>query len=69
MLRLYTEFLLKKARFVILNFFKILLFILKRKFSFLFCTVYLLLFFNSETSLNFSSVTGEIFVKTQNFEL
>ena len=28
MLRLYTEFLLKKTRFVILNFFKILLFIL-----------------------------------------
>ena len=28
MLRLYTEFSLKKTRFVILNFFKILLFIL-----------------------------------------
>ena len=61
MLRLYTEFSLKK-HFVILNFFKILLFILKRKFSFYFVPL-ICRFFNSETSINFSSLIGEIFVK------
>ena len=66
MLRLYTEFSLK-TRFVILNFFKILLFILKRKFSFYFLPL-ICRFLNSETSINFSSLTGEIFVKTQNFD-
>ena len=29
---------------------------------------FLFRFFNSETSLNFSSLTGEILVKTQNFD-
>ena len=67
MLRLYTEFSLKKTRFVILNFFKILLFILKRRFSFYFLPL-ICRFLNSETSINFSSLTGEIFVKTQNFD-
>ena len=66
MLRLYTEFSLKKTRFVILNFFKILLFILKRKFSFYFVPL-ICRFLNSETSINFSSLIGEIFVKSQNF--
>ena len=62
MLRLYTEFSLKKH-----TFFKILLFILKRKFSFYFVPL-ICCFLNSETSINFSSFIGEIFVKTQNFE-
>ena len=69
MLRLYTGFSLKKTRFVILNFFKILLFIYfkKRKFSFYFIP-FICRFINSETSLNFSSLIGEIFVKTKNFD-
>ena len=67
MLRLYTEFLLKKTRFVKLNFFKILLFHLKRKFSLYFVPL-ICRFFNSETSINFSSFIGEIFLKTQNFD-
>ena len=58
----------EKIRFVILSFFKILLFILKRKFSFHFVPFICRFFLNSETSLNFSSLTGEIFVKTQNFD-
>ena len=66
MLRLYTEFSLKKTRFVILNFFKILLFTLKRK-SFYFVPL-ICRFLNSEMSMNFSSLIGEIFVKTQNFD-
>ena len=65
MLRLYTEFSLKKTCFVMLNLFKILLFILKRKFSYYFVP-FICRFFNSETSLNFSSLTGGIFVKTKN---
>ena len=64
---LYTEFSLITTPFVILNFFKILLFILKRKF-FYFVPFTCRFFFNTETSLNFSSLTGEIFVKTQNFD-
>ena len=67
MLRWYTEFSLEKTRFVILNFFKILLFILTRKFSFYFVPL-ICRFLNSETSINFSSLIGEIFVKTQNFD-
>ena len=67
MLRLYTEFSLKKTRFVILNFFEILLFILERKFSFYFIPL-ICRFLNSETSISFSSLIGEIFVKTQNFD-
>ena len=67
MLRLYTEFSLKKTRFVILNFFKILLFILKRKFSFYFVPL-ICRFLNSETSINFSSLIGKMFVKTPNFD-
>ena len=67
MLRLYTEFSLKKTRFVILNFFKIVLSILKRTFSFYFVT-FICRFLKLETSLNFSSLIGEIFVKTQNFD-
>ena len=66
MLRLYTEFSLK-TRFVILNFFKILLFILKITFSFYFVP-FICRFLKSETPLNFSSLTGKIFVKTQNFD-
>ena len=49
------------------NFFKVLLFILKMKFSFYFVPC-ICRFRNSETSLNFSSLIGEIFVKTQNFD-
>ena len=49
------------------NFFKVLLFILKMKFSFYFVP-FICRFRNSETSLNFSSLIGEIFVKTQNFD-
>ena len=67
MLRLYTEFSLKKTRFVIINFFQKLLFVLKRKFYFYFVS-FICPFFNSETSLSFSSLTGEICVKTQNFD-
>ena len=67
MLRLYTEFSLKKTRFVILNFFKILLFILKWKFFFYFVPL-VCRFLNSETSINFSSLIGKIFVKTPNFD-
>ena len=67
MLRLYTEFSLQKTRFVILNFFKIKLFILKRRFFFYFVPL-ICRFLNSETSLNFSSLIGEILVKTQNFD-
>ena len=67
MLRLYTEISLKKTSFVILNFFKILLFILTRKFYFYFLLL-ICRFFNSETPLNFSSLSGEIFVKTQTFD-
>ena len=40
---------------------------LKRKFSFYFVP-FICRFFNSEMSLNFSSLTGDIFVKTQNFD-
>ena len=68
MLRLYTEFSLKKTPFVILNFFKVLLFILKSKCFFYFVPFICRFFLNSETSLNFSSLTGEIFVKSQNFD-
>ena len=57
----------EKTSFVILNFFKILLFVLKMKFPFYFLP-FICRFFNSETSLNFSSLIGEIFVKTQNFD-
>ena len=67
MLHLYTEFSLKKTRFVILNFFKILLFILTRKFSFYFVPLICRLL-NSETSINFSSLISEILVKSQNFD-
>ena len=63
MLCLYTE----KTRFVILNFFTIVLFILKKTVFFVFCNIYLS-FLKSETSLSFSSLIGEIFVKTQNFD-
>ena len=56
----------EKTRFVLLNFFKIL-FVLKRKFSFYFVPL-ICRFLNSETSINFSSLTGELFVKTQNFD-
>ena len=52
---------------MILNFFNILLFILKRTFSFYFVP-FICRFFNSETSLNFSFLSGEIFVETQNFD-
>ena len=69
MLRLYTEFSLKKTRFVILNFFKTLLFILTRKFSFYFVPGgQFVVFLNSETSISFSFLISEIFVKTQNFD-
>ena len=67
MLRLYIEFSLKK-RIVILNFFKIMLFILKRKFHF-YVEPLICRFLNSERSLNFSSLIGEFFVKTQNFDM
>ena len=50
-----------------LNFFKILLFILKRK-SFFYFVPLICRFLNSETSINFSSLIGEIFVKTQIFD-
>ena len=66
MLRLHWIF-AEKTRFVILNFFKIQLFILKRTFSFYFVP-FICRFLNSETSLNFSSLTGEIFVKLQIFD-
>ena len=49
------------------NFFKILLFILKRKFSFYFVPL-ICCFLNSETSINFSSLISKILVKTQNFD-
>ena len=67
MLRLYTEFSLKKTRLVILNFFKILLIISKRKFSFYFVP-FIYRSFNSDISLSFSSLIVKIFVKTQNFD-
>ena len=68
MLRLYTESIFtEKIRFVILNFFKILLFILKRKFSFYFVPL-ICRFLNSETSMNFCSLISEIFVKAQNID-
>ena len=57
MLRLYTEFSLIKHA----------LSLLKRKFSFYFVLL-ICRFLNSETSISFSSLTGEIFVKTQNFD-
>ena len=57
----------EKALFVMLNFFKILLFILKRKFSFHF-VLFICRFFKSETSLNFSTLINKIFVKTPNFD-
>ena len=66
MLRLYTEFSLKKTRFVILNFFK-MLFILIGKFSF-YVLPFICRFCNSETSLNFFSLIGEIFVNSQNYD-
>ena len=66
MLGLYTEFSLKETHFVILNFFKILLFILKRKFSFYFVPLICPLL-NLETSINFFCLIGEIFVKSQIF--
>ena len=68
MLRLYTEFSLKKHAFVMLNFFlKTTVIYIKKEVLFLFSTVYLS-FLNSETSLNFSFFICEIFVKTQNFD-
>ena len=67
MLRLYTEFSLEKTRFAILNFFTILVFILIRKFLIYFVPL-ICRFLNSETSINFTSLIGEIFVKTQNFD-
>ena len=66
MLRLYTEFWLKNT-LCILNFFKIMLFILKKMFSFYFVLL-ICHFLNPETSINFSSLIGEIFVKSQNFD-
>ena len=67
MLRLYTEFSLKKARFVILDLFKIRLFILKRNFSFYFVPL-ICRFLNSETCINFYSLISKILIKTQNFD-
>ena len=52
--------------FVILNFFKILLFILKRKFSF-HSVPFICRLFKSERSPNFSILISKIFVKTENF--
>ena len=66
MLRLYTEFSLKNT-FFNTQFFKILLFILKRKLSLYFVPL-ICRFLNSEKSSNFSSLIGEIFVKSQNFD-
>ena len=41
---------------------------IKKEVFFLFCTVLFVVFLNSETSLNFSSLIGEILVRTQNFD-
>ena len=62
MLRLYPGIFAEKTRFVILKFFKILLFILKRKFYFYFVP-FICRFYIPAMSLNFSSLLGEIFVK------
>ena len=67
MLRLIHWIFTEKTRFVILNFFKILLFILKSKFFFYFVP-FICRFINSKTSVSFSSLIGETFVKTQNFD-
>ena len=57
---------LKKIHFVIIYFFTILLFILKRKFSFYFVP-FICRVFKSETFLNFSSLIRNISVETQIF--
>ena len=59
MLRLYPGIFAEKTRFVILKFFKILLFILKRKFYFYFVP-FICRFYIPAMSLNFSSLLGEI---------
>ena len=57
-----------KTHFVTLNLFKKTVIYIKKG-SFLFILYHLfVIFFNSETSLNFSSLIGKIFVKTQNFD-
>ena len=57
----------EKTPFVILNFFKIQLFILKRKISF-HCVPFICQRFKSETSPNFSILISKIFVKTKKFD-
>ena len=56
-----------KTRFVIFNFFKILLYIVKRKFS-LYFVLFIYRLFKSETFLSFSTLIKKIFAKTHNFD-
>ena len=56
-----------ETRFVKLKFFKILLFVLKRKFYFQFLSS-ICRFLKSETFLNISNFDRQDFVKTQNFD-
>ena len=58
----------EETRFVQFEFFKILLFVLKRKFSLQFVSFICRCFLKSETSLNFSNSYPQDFVKAQNFE-
>ena len=58
----------EKTVFVILNFFKIMLFILKKKFYF-YNVQFISRLFKSKTSPNFSILISKIFVKNENFEL
>ena len=57
----------EKTLFVIGNFFKILLFILKRKFFF-HCVPFICRLFKSAKSPNFSTLISRIFVQTGNFD-
>ena len=56
-----------ETRYVQLKFFKLLLFVLKIKFSFQFMP-FICRFLQSETSLNFSNFDRQDFVKIQNFD-
>ena len=56
-----------KTRYVQLEFFKILLFILKIRLSFQFVS-FICSFLQSEASLKFSNFNGQDFAKIQNFD-
>ena len=66
-MRFENETLTGETRYVQLKFFKILLYVLRIKFSFQFVS-YIWRFLKSETSLNFSNFDRQDFVKNQSFD-